>query len=727
LEALEKELGMYRSTLRKIHQKEAHDSRQLGSDGDDSDVEEASGKEGTRDGVLLREQVPARLTDRIEGSNLQSGMGEQIERMQVGKVLDACDLEEMPPLEDRLFHENQTTETALKIHGAPETCLADLLSVLPSRDLCDVLVSHFYNDLNWIRQPWPRDSLCQSFSAFWSTGPTLTANNLNTFALLCSLCAIARMTIEHIEFSSDANARKLEARRLHFTSRSALMLSSIFNQENLDQIIAWTLACRFLLLEKRYGEAYTCAARTVKAAYSIDLHRDGRLQGKSREVTEARRKVWSAVYYFDRNISILTGRPPAIDDRYCDVGAPSEAGDWGSIYTPRPQGASAAQQPAAQKKGEPRPTPYAYCVQRQKISKLQGQMIATLLYVHATSTREKRVALIDQELQAIKSTFPLYLRVELVDGVELQIDKSLDKVYGFLPIQRYLLHSEINALCIGLHRPFLLATTSNQEARSLNLCLNAALFDIALYKDFRSSHHSSISPLVLEVYVGSHRWFHAVLLCGIVLLAHSKHEKSAEVLAELNDFVDSSRRGILTSSARREIQIIEIFLQEHSRRNAKEKRRESRPESILTTTEGDGRQAKRPRTNQSSAHDTDEGRQLDVDPLLTHLPGDLAETTATPSAQELLNAWYAQSRDDAVSTSHLLAAMSSDDASQVFGSALRADVDSGALQKASSCDLTQPPTRANSSAETLAPYDQDPSSSNDLMDGDFWLSLINKL
>ncbi|UZJ51845.1 hypothetical protein CBS101457_001165 [Exobasidium rhododendri] len=727
-------MELYRSTLRKLVQDQSTGL---------SEGETVRGKEG--EGVKSNKWEAAHSKARPDKPSLdltasQSGIGEQIEKIQVGRVLDDVDVDQLPLLEATLFHESQTTEMALRVHGAPATCLVDLLSALPSRYLCGLLVSHFYDDVNWIRQPWPRSSLCQSFSAFWSTGPVLTGQNLNTFALLCSLCAIARLTIQHVDFDSSADERKLDARRLHYTSRHALMLSSIFNQESLDQIIAWTLACRFLVLEKRYGEAYTCAARTVKAAYSIELHRDGLLQGKSREVTEARRRVWSAVYYFDRTISIFTGRPPVIDDRYCDVCAPSEEGDWSDIYT-LPDTRNLRLSTDA--RGKTTPTPFAYCVQRQKISILQGQMIATLLRVQGKSSMGKEVASIDQELHAIKASFPSYLRVELTHSNTLQFDDSFDEVYGFLPIQRFLLQSEVNALCIDLHRPFLL-NASSKDAKSLDVCVNAALLDIALHKDFSSSR-GSISQLVFEVYVGTHRMFHAILLCGIVLLAHPQYEKSEDLLQRLQEFIDKdktpTRSADLPSSSMRmrEIQIVKIFVREHYGRQSTGKRKAG---SDTSATSGcDGRGGKRTRIEDSYTANMDR-----TNGEIEHSPAKTRSTSVAEfewngqnEAQELLDSLYAKANDDFIPFFNQQAGVSSDDASHVFGSALYLPTEKSAdgTGQIADCDsLTlQDDVRWGNKGQDIecAPAEHSDLSrqvntlSSDFFDGDFWHTLINKL
>lgn len=708
-------------------------------------------------------------------------IGEEMEKRQVGSVLEELkktrlvDIRHSPQLQDPpLFNKEQLSEVALQNHGVPKSFFTDLVSVLPPRHICDALVSHFYTHINWIRQPWPRRSLCQSFDAFWSSGPTVTTQSINIFALLCGLCAIARLSIEGVNFDSDFKARKLQARQLHFTSRHALMLSSVFNREDLDQIIAWTLVSRFLVLERRYGEAYTCAARTVKAAYMIDLHRDGTKQGFNKDITEARRKVWSAVYYFDRTISMLTGRPPVVDDRFCDVLAPSETGLLSDIY-PLP-----AHPPRhLLKEGENLPTVYAYCVHRHCIAKLQGQMVVSFLHIQdgpssRRKSRDKELFSINKDLQSIKKKLPTYLRVHLDDQGGIVCDKSLDKYYGYLPIQRFLLQSEVNALCIGLHRPFLLST-KEKDANSLHTCLDAALLDIALYKDFMNNCGSS-THLELQVYIGSHRWFHSVILCGIVLLAHPGLGEEKKLFELLTDFVDLSKRPLhsssLDTSSIRETEIINIFIQGYQNRqqaNANSQGSSNHKRKSRDDVEKKQARLKKSKVATSSSrppllqkdHETGEESRNEStssffsDPADSFTADQYSSSESNTPAQHLLSTWYSRGSNPPLSASNSNESIDISQYSHVFGDSEISHQQSGSIPFSDQADAGGSSSISTSDQandwfsnvpiigyDDNSPWSQHPpaptplqnhltetstSANDNTIDVDFWLDLIKQL
>lgn len=703
------------------------------------------------------------LSTSLEIPPMPEAVGEEMERRQVGSVLDELkktrlvDLRHSPQLRDPpLYNKEQLSDVALQNHGIPKTCFSDLVSVLPPRHTCEALVTYFYMKINWIRQPWPRRSLCQSFDTFWSSGPLVTFQNINTFALLCGICAIARLTIEDDNFDNDSNTRKLQARQLHFTSRHALMLSSVFNREDLDQIIAWTLASRFLVLERRYGEAYTCAARTVKAAYMIDLHRDGTKQGLNTDITEARRKVWSAVYYFDRTISMLTGRPPVVDDRFCDVLAPSETGYSDDIH---PLGPSLPRH--LLKEGVQLPTVYSYCAHRHAIAKLQGRMVAVFLHVQdgasSKTSRDEELSSINKDLQSIKAGLPTYLQIESDDQGGIVCDKSLDESYGYLPIQRYLLQSELIALCIGLHRPFLLSTKA-EDATSLHKCMNAALLDIALYKDFMKDHGTS-TQLELQVYIGSHRWFHSVLLCGLILLAHPQLGSSNNLLDLLTDFVDLAKRPLdssaLDPSSIRETEVINIFIQGYqNRQKADDDQRGSsrKRKSRVMPQERQARVRKSEAATTSQSTSQYQDGEASTSPFLRFNDGDTndqsADSESSTPAQHLLSTLYARGSNPPLSASNSNESIDISGFSQVFGGSDNVQQPSGTVnteQTTVDGSSIVPSDQADDwfghvpihGLDDDSPWSQHPAPSpmvdrttsahSDPIDVDFWLNLIKKL
>ncbi|SNX87147.1 related to ASG1 - activator of stress genes [Melanopsichium pennsylvanicum] len=445
-------------------------------------------------------------------------------------------------------------------YGCPTAPTPDLLGAFSTRAHCSVLIDHFFNEINWMRQPLPQRSLRKSFEAFWNTGPKINASNINIFALLCNVCAIAMLSVEHSLFSEGPRDRLKAARRYHYAGRRALLMSSIMGREDVDQIAAWLASCRFLLLDRRIGEAYTLGSSAVRAAFSIGLHRDGTKLGLSPAETEARRRVWASVYFLDRALALNTGRPAVIDDRVCDTQVPSGAMDEDIFPAPK--------HPPKMPEGVDPPTAYSYTVFRQRIAELEGHILATFQNLQ-TPVHVSEVLALDKDMRELQDNLPFYFRARLTkNGVEC--DKSLDSTYGFLNVHRFLLHTEINSVRIALHRPYLLRSGGPNGAKFLpcrEASLNAALHDLEMRSDFVSNLKRSKvddKPMLLyRVQIGTYKYFHSLLVVGVILLMDPSAPEAPKLKSHLEHYVNSYQRRPASQRDEmrdREANVIGIFL-----------------------------------------------------------------------------------------------------------------------------------------------------------------------
>lgn len=445
-------------------------------------------------------------------------------------------------------------------YGCPTAPTPDLLGAFSTCAHCNVLIDHFFNDINWMRQPLPQQSLRESFEAFWNSGPKINASNINIFALLCNVCAIAMLSVQHPLFPEGPHDRLKAARRYHYAGRRALLMSSIMGREDADQIVAWLASCRFLLLDRRIGEAYTLGSSAVRAAFSIGLHRDGTKLGLSPAETEARRRVWASVYFLDRALALNTGRPAVIDDRVCDTQVPSGVMDEDIFPAPK--------HPPKMPEGVEPPTAYSYTVFRQRIAELEGRILATFQNLqHPVHVSD--VLALDKSMRELQDGLPFYFQARLTkDGVEC--DKSLDSTYGFLNVHRFLLHTEINSVRIALHRPYLLRSGGPNGAKFLpcrEASLNAALHDLEMRSDFVQSLKKlkvDDEPLLLyRVQIGTYKYFHSLLVVGVVLLMDPNNRDAPKLKAHLEHYVNNYQRRPASQRDEmrdREANVIGIFL-----------------------------------------------------------------------------------------------------------------------------------------------------------------------
>ncbi|KAA8903266.1 fungal-specific transcription factor domain-containing protein [Sphaerosporella brunnea] len=102
----------------------------------------------------------------------------------------------------------------------------------------------------------------------------------------------------------------------------ALDGTSVFSIADLEQVRILGLCGIYLLASNQTNRAWNSAGLAIRMAYGIGLH----VRNDPREMTiqeqEQRLRVWHSLYYLDSLLSLVTGRPPAIQERTCSAPVP---------------------------------------------------------------------------------------------------------------------------------------------------------------------------------------------------------------------------------------------------------------------------------------------------------------------------------------------------------------------------------------------------------------------
>jgi hypothetical protein len=462
-------------------------------------------------------------------------------------------------------------------YGATESITPSLLSTLPSRELGDALMDHFFRDINWLRQPMSQKRTRAIYESFWATGPKLTADNINVYAIVVILMATSICSIERPDLvPGDARAIRLTARRLFYAGRRALLVSTMLGREDIHQVMGYSLASRFLLLDRRVTEAWTCVANAVKTAHSIGLHRDGTKLHLSAQEAETRRRVWSLVYFTDRTLCMTLGRPTQIDDNVVDTQLPDDKDDLDvfsemMVRSPVTNSSVGA------------PSPLTYTRHRHQLAVIMGKIIGTYQNLHSPAHYGDIIA-IDKQLEQHRKTLPSFFRSEIDANGELtHIDTTWDEMLPFVPIHRYLLESDIDHIRVSLHRPYLLRPSNKAGHRyefSRRSCIAAAHRSILLRKDIigylKAKFGEGRIPKAYHLHLGTYKTLNSLIIVGMYLVVTPDAEDAEMLLGHLRFYSDMFRRkrsfkGYVRDEMKdREETIINLFLQriEETRANA---------------------------------------------------------------------------------------------------------------------------------------------------------------
>lgn len=265
--------------------------------------------------------------------------------------------------------------------------------------------------------------------------------------------------------------------------------------EALELVLARLLISRYLTTDRRISESWNTLGTAVRTALALGLHRDGAKLGLDGFQTEYRRRIWSYLYHADRSHALVLGRPPSVQDDFCDAVPPVNADD-GFLMAPHvkiPSGLPLSH-----------PTPMTFAILRVALARIIGKIVRHFQQVKPTHYND--VISLDEELTNFIDTLPPHYALEP--------DTSLDATLPFVPPHRFLIVTEVFFVRISLHRPYMLRKLdSDRFAYSRTACFQSAQKDWEIRQAFKRNTHTD----VLRCLGGAYREFQSAMISGISL------------------------------------------------------------------------------------------------------------------------------------------------------------------------------------------------------------------
>ncbi|CAO1635281.1 unnamed protein product [Sympodiomycopsis kandeliae] len=431
-------------------------------------------------------------------------------------------------------------------YGAAERLSDALMSTLPSEDICRELLAHYFNSISWLNRPIPEKLLRPLFESFlnppegYAFPPPLTTANINVFACMMIVISISALSVDSDLFPNNARARRLTARRYEWAGRRALLVSQVLGKEDIIQVIAFQLAWRFLMIDRRVSEAWTCSCAAVHASFAIGLHRDGSKLGLDPMETDLRRGVWLTVRFADYVLALHLGRPPLADPAgaFSDVREPSLAGlqHWWPFDHPQSH-------PKA-RDDVPFPSIYQHGFTRTEMTRIWGKIVET--YQQIQPHHYSDILALDAEILRVRANLPHYYQVKADPSGNVTCDTSLDEVCPMLSVHRYMIYSEFFMLRINLHRSYLLRSGAKgaggqRFAPSRKACIESAMEDLAIRDAFvvqmKEKYRCGNIPKAFYVHIGTYSWFNSLLVASIASILDPSMPEIPTIRQHLDRFL----------------------------------------------------------------------------------------------------------------------------------------------------------------------------------------------
>jgi hypothetical protein len=118
-------------------------------------------------------------------------------------------VEQTPSLGDRL-------KTLVQDYGVAPHKLSELVTELPPRRHCDILVDYYFKQINWTRYPIYEQGFRISYDVMWGNGVNVQPGDVRFLPLLFVVLAISvRLAPEHI--GGDDRTRRLSSLRYYWS------------------------------------------------------------------------------------------------------------------------------------------------------------------------------------------------------------------------------------------------------------------------------------------------------------------------------------------------------------------------------------------------------------------------------------------------------------------------------------------------------------------------------
>ncbi|EJU06051.1 hypothetical protein DACRYDRAFT_45478, partial [Dacryopinax primogenitus] len=422
--------------------------------------------------------------------------------------------------------------------GVSATKVPELLRELPeSKVMTDRLVDFYFQQINYTRYPLYEPAFRVSYESIYANQGKLHPNDIRFLPLLFVILATSvRLAPEHL--AGNSAARRITSLRYYWASRRSLLIAAAVQSDSLELVFARLLSFRFLIFERRITECWAQLGAAVRTAQALGLHRDGTKLGLDAFNTEYRRRVWTYLYHADRTHALILGRPPSISDDYTDTLPPSNIPD---DALPTAQIVMPSSEPLS------KPTLMTFQILRHSLAIIIGHIVHHFQNLRGHSHYSDVVHL-DQELENFIQTLPPHY--------SLDPDTSLDHIYHFVPVHRFLIITEVFFVRMSLHRPYLL-----RRSDRYNLSRSASFKSARLDFRVRQLFKRSVSDSVMRSLGGGYREFQAAMTAGISLVLEPDGPESDAMRQIVDSFIQEHMiiGDELDETTRRELKVIELL------------------------------------------------------------------------------------------------------------------------------------------------------------------------
>ncbi|KAM5445701.1 hypothetical protein MaudCBS49596_007256 [Microsporum audouinii] len=385
---------------------------------------------------------------------------------------------------------------------------AQLVSMLPLRHQCDLIVTYYIDELNFVYHSVHAPSFREDYAAFWDTD--VKDIDIIWLSFLYAILSVSAVFIPFPDIKAvglDAETIRKKAHLWHWASRQALSAGHYESRPCLTQLETFLVTQLYWLSTKNVEAMNSALGQAIRNGQALNLDRD--VSGYSPLETEKRRRIWWELFCCDTFQSMCMSRTPLIHCPAPKIPFPANCNDEDiteSFTEGRP-----IEEPTETSANILRAE--VFLVMR-KLFDSGFEYLSSYEYVRS----------VDTELANLTRNFPWYFQLD-ENGKCANLPENQDYILW----QFHLIHSCICMQRIRMNRPFIHARIGDSWA----VCAKAANEVLAVYQsmrnpdveEFRKSH---------KLFVQAYQIFSAaVALAGFLLVERSFPADNIRPLIEM--------------------------------------------------------------------------------------------------------------------------------------------------------------------------------------------------
>ncbi|KAF1936775.1 aldehyde dehydrogenase-like protein [Clathrospora elynae] len=191
---------------------------------------------------------------------------------------------------------------------------------LPGRELCDIYISRFLEDVHCTYWLYPVESLLRRVDDTYSeTSPALSSSWICSLYIMFAIGAANYMGTNGNSPPSDWAAALDPKTSEDYITLAKQLIPTVYDEADIDSIRA--MAIMSIAMENLCSRvsAYLYMGASVQMAFSLGLHRDELANSANTMEREQNRRIWWTLFTLDQEISSRGGSPTVIDERFTKI------------------------------------------------------------------------------------------------------------------------------------------------------------------------------------------------------------------------------------------------------------------------------------------------------------------------------------------------------------------------------------------------------------------------